>query len=119
MGASRRAEREPGKSDEIDALAIARAVVKDGVQKFPVAFLDEQSMEIRLLSDHGTDLVTERTRLQNRLRWHLVQLAPTSKQHSNAARCLTHACSTASTGASNAKGHARGSPTAWSLRSAG
>jgi transposase len=76
MGASRRAEREPGKSDEIDALAIARAVVKDGVEKFPVAFLDEQSMEIRLLSDHRTDLVTERTRLQNRLRWHLVQLCP-------------------------------------------
>ncbi len=30
MGASRRGEREPGKSDQIDALAIARAVVKDG-----------------------------------------------------------------------------------------
>src|ERR671924_354328 len=28
MGASRRGEREPGKSDEIDALAIARAVVE-------------------------------------------------------------------------------------------
>ncbi|MFL5862262.1 MAG: transposase [Solirubrobacteraceae bacterium] len=28
MGASRKAEREPGKSDEIDALAVARAVVK-------------------------------------------------------------------------------------------
>ena len=31
MGASRRGEREPGKSDEIDALAVARAVVMDGV----------------------------------------------------------------------------------------
>ena len=28
-GASRRGEREPGKSDQIDALAVARAVVKD------------------------------------------------------------------------------------------
>ncbi len=28
MGASRRAEREPGKSDQIDARAVARAVVK-------------------------------------------------------------------------------------------
>jgi transposase len=33
MGASRKGEREPGKSDEIDALAVARAVVKDGVEK--------------------------------------------------------------------------------------
>ena len=76
MGASRRGEREPGKSDEIDSLAIARAVVKDGVQCFPAAFLDEQAMEIRLLCDHRRDLVAERTRTQNRLRWHLVTLAP-------------------------------------------
>jgi len=76
MGASRRGEREPGKSDEIDSLAIARAVVKDGVECFPAAFLDEQAMEIRLLADHRHDLVVERTRMQNRLRWHLVTLAP-------------------------------------------
>jgi transposase len=37
MGASRKGERERGKSDQIDALAIARAVVKDGIEKFPVA----------------------------------------------------------------------------------
>lgn len=33
-------------------------------------------MQIRLLSDHRNDLVAERTRMQNRLRWHLVALAP-------------------------------------------
>ena len=76
MGASRRGEREPGKSDEIDALAVARAVVKDGVERFPVAYLDERSMEIRLLLDHREDLVRERTRTQNRLRWHLLELSP-------------------------------------------
>ena len=76
MGASRRGERQPGKSDEIDSLAIARAVVKDGVERFPAAFLDEQAMEIRLISDHRHDLVVERTRVQNRLRWHLVTLDP-------------------------------------------
>jgi transposase len=76
MGASRRGEREPGKSDEIDALAIARAVVKDGVERFPAAFLDEQAMEIRLLLDHRGDLVAERTRTVNRLRWHLLELCP-------------------------------------------
>jgi transposase len=76
MGASRRAEREPGKSDQIDALAIARAVVKDGVENFPAAHLDERAMEIRLLSDHRKDLVAERTRAQNRLRWQLLELSP-------------------------------------------
>ena len=76
MGASRRAEREPGKSDETDALAIARAVVKDGPERFPTAHLDQRAMEIRLLSDHRKDLVAERTRVQNRLRWHLLELCP-------------------------------------------
>jgi transposase len=76
MGASRRGERERGKSDEIDAQAVARAVVKDGVDRFPAAYLDERAMEIRLLSDHRENLVRERTRMQNRLRWHLLDLCP-------------------------------------------
>src|SRR3954464_13012592 len=76
MGGSRRGEREPGKSDQIDALAVARAVLKDGIERFPAAFLDERGMEIRLLADHRDDLVAERTRAQNRLRWHLVDLCP-------------------------------------------
>jgi transposase len=76
MGASRKGEREPGKSDEIDALAVARAVVKDGVEQFPVAYLNEQAMEIRLLLDHRNDLVADRTRTVNRLRWHLLELCP-------------------------------------------
>jgi transposase len=76
MGASRRGERTPGKSDEIDSLAIARAVVKDGVDSFAAAYLSEQAMEIRLLADHRDDLVVERTRVINRLRWHLLELCP-------------------------------------------
>ena len=75
MGASARVSA-LGKSDEIDALAVARAVVKDGVQKFPVAYLNGQAMEIRLLLDHRNDLVAERTRTINRLRSHLVTLCP-------------------------------------------
>ena len=82
MGASRRAERTPGKSDQIDALAVARAVVRDGVARFAAAYLDERAMEIRLLSDHRQDLVAERTRAQNRLRWHLLELCPETE------RCL-------------------------------
>jgi transposase len=76
MGASRKGEREPGKSDEIDALAVARAVVKDGVEQFPVAYLNEQAMEIRLLLDHRHDLIAERTRTVSRVRWHLLDLCP-------------------------------------------
>lgn len=76
MGASRKGEREPGKSDQIDALAVARAVVADGVEQFPVAYLDERAMEIRLLADHRQDLIAERTRIVNRLRWHLLDLCP-------------------------------------------
>ncbi|HLY48831.1 MAG TPA: IS110 family transposase [Solirubrobacteraceae bacterium] len=76
MGQARRSERQPGKSDEIDAVAVARAAVREGVENLPVAFLDEQAFEIRLLHDHRQDLVAERTRHQNRLRWHLVELDP-------------------------------------------
>jgi transposase len=74
MGASRRAEREPGKSDVIDARAVGRAVVERGVDAFAAAFLDAQALEIRLLNDHRSDLVAERTQLQARLRWHLLEL---------------------------------------------
>lgn len=76
MGVSRRGERESGKSDQIDARAIARAVLRDGMERFPVAFLDEDAVEIRLLCDHRDTLVSERTRLINRLRINLVILDP-------------------------------------------
>src|SRR5215218_2119609 len=76
MGQSRRGEREIGKSDRIDARAIARAVLKEGVEHFPAAFLDEEALEIRLLHDHRSALVGERSRQINRLRWQLVALCP-------------------------------------------
>jgi transposase len=76
MGQARRSEREAGKSDQIDARAVARAVVREGVARFPAAFLDERALEIRLLLDHRSDMVAERTRQINRLRWHLVDLCP-------------------------------------------
>jgi len=75
-GESRKGQRTPGKSDPIDALAVARTVVREGVEKFAVAFLDEDAMEIRLLHDHREQLIGERTRVINRLRFHLVVLDP-------------------------------------------
>src|SRR3954470_17349584 len=89
MGQSRQGERQPGKSDEIDALAVARAVVREGVERFPSAYLDERAMEIRLLADHRNDLIAERTRIENRLRWHLVALCP-ELEAQIPARCLDH-----------------------------
>ncbi len=76
MGSSRRGEREPGKSDQIDARAVARAVLREGVERFPAAFLDERALEIRLLADHRQTIVAERTRQIDRLRWHLFEVCP-------------------------------------------
>ncbi len=33
-------------------------------------------MEIRVLADYRDQLIAERTRMINRLRWHLVRIAP-------------------------------------------
>lgn len=74
MGAARRSGRELGKSDPIDALAVARVALREG--RLPVAQLDGPSREVKLLVDHREDLVGERTRIQNRLRWHLHELEP-------------------------------------------
>jgi transposase len=87
MGVSRRGERRPGKSDQIDALAVARAVLREGIDRFPAAYLDEHALEIRLLADHRDDIIAERTRAQNRLRWHLVELCP-ELEHRLPARSL-------------------------------
>jgi transposase len=73
MAGARRSSREPGKSDPIDALAVARAALREDL---PAATLDGPEREIRLLVDHREDLVAERTRAQNRLRWHLHELDP-------------------------------------------
>ena len=74
MAAARRGGRERGKSDAIDALAVARAALRE--PSLPVARLDGPEREIRLLCDHREDLVAERTRIQQRLRWHLHELEP-------------------------------------------
>src|SRR6266542_4160148 len=60
MGESRKAERARGKSDPIDALAIARAALKEGPETLPVAQLDDEALELKLLLDHREDLVRAR-----------------------------------------------------------
>lgn len=75
MAQSRDSARTYGKSDPIDALAVARAALRH--PDLPAAELDGPSRELRLLVDHREDLVAERTRCINRLRWHLHELDPT------------------------------------------
>jgi transposase len=74
MAGARRAGREPGKSDPIDAEAVALAALRH--DDLPVAELDGPTREVKLLSDYRRDLVKQRTRVQNRLRWHLHELDP-------------------------------------------
>jgi len=74
MSGARRSAREWGKSDPIDALAVARAALRES--ELPVAQLEGKSRDVKLLLDHRDDLVGERTRVQNRLRWHLHELEP-------------------------------------------
>ena len=74
MAGTRKSARTYGKSDPIDALAVARAALRE--PGLPAARLDGPERELRLLADHRDDLVAERTRMINRLRWHLHELDP-------------------------------------------
>src|SRR5580698_10567077 len=73
---ARDSARERGKSDAIDAVAIARAAIRHGIDTLPVAQLAGIELDIRLLVDHRERLVATRTRLINDLRWHLHDLWP-------------------------------------------
>jgi transposase len=71
----RRAGRARGKSDSIDALAAARASLREPRLDRPRAG-EERLRELKLLVVHRDDLVDERRRAQQRLRWHLHELDP-------------------------------------------
>ena len=77
MAEARASARTRGKSDPIDALAVARAVLRE--PDLPVASHDEVSRELKLLVDRREDLVAERTRMINRLRWRVHELDPGSR----------------------------------------
>ena len=73
--AARSAGRERGKSDPIDALAVARVALREPDLDRPRPG-EERYRELKLLVVHRDDLVDERRRAQQRLRWHLHQLDP-------------------------------------------
>lgn len=74
MAAHRRTDRTFGKSDPIDAKAVAMAALRH--PDLPEARLAGPEREIGLLAAHREDLVAERTRACNRLRWLLHDLDP-------------------------------------------
>jgi transposase len=76
MAPERRTGRARGKSDPIDALAVARAALREPELSRP---RPEEPVfrDLKLLVDHRDDVVDERRRAQQRLSWHLHQLDPT------------------------------------------
>lgn len=73
---ARRWARERGKSDLIDAVQIARAALREGLDTLPVAQLAGAELDIRLLVDHRERLVGQRTALINDLRWNVHDVWP-------------------------------------------
>ncbi len=76
MAEARRGARQRGKSDSIDAIAVARAALREGLQKFPAAHLAGPELDLRLLVDHRERLVRQRVALNNSLQWHLHDVWP-------------------------------------------
>ena len=79
MAGARRSTRTRGKSDPIDALAVARAALRE--PDLPVARLDGPDREVRVLVDYRESLVRDRTAAQNRLRWRLHESNPATTRH--------------------------------------
>jgi transposase len=74
MAQTRASARTRGKSDPIDALAVARAFLRE--PDLPVASHDEVSRELKLLVDRREVLVAQRTATINRLLWRVHELDP-------------------------------------------
>ena len=74
MGESRRTERVWGKSDPVDATAVARAALRH--PDLPIATLAGPEREIGLLVAHRESLVNERTDRISKLRWLLHDIDP-------------------------------------------
>jgi transposase len=74
MAGARRSARERGKSDPIDAEAVARVALRE--PDLPKAELDGPTREVKLRSDHRRTLVRQRTAIANKLRWFLHEIDP-------------------------------------------
>jgi transposase len=76
MAGARSGVRERGKSDPIDALAVSRAALREGIERLPSARLAGPELDVRLLGAHRERLVRQRAGLICTLRWHCHDLWP-------------------------------------------
>jgi transposase len=76
MAGTRRWSRDRGKSDRIDAIAVARAALAVGIERLPTAALAGRELDLRLLVDHRERLVRTRVALNSTLQWNLHDLWP-------------------------------------------
>jgi transposase len=74
MAGARKSARTYGKSDSIDALAIAHAALAH--PQLPMAVQDNAARELQLLTNHREALVRQRSEAQDRLRWLLHDIDP-------------------------------------------
>lgn len=88
MARTRAAARTVGKSDPIDALAVAQAALRDPT--LPVATRDDDSRAIKLLLDRRERLIEQRIATNNRLLWRLHELDPEFRVASRALRHQNH-----------------------------
>ncbi len=86
MAHTRKSARTWGKSDPIDATAVARAALRE--PGLPVAFHDIPSWELKLLVDRRDDLVAQRVAVTNRLSQRLHLIDPTAKHPKNLGRIV-------------------------------
>jgi transposase len=77
----RRRSRTQDKTDETDALAIARLLLAEG-EHLPRVQADDLSTELRMLSEHRDNLLGERTRLINQLHAQMLQVDPSYQAQS-------------------------------------
>ncbi|MHA0290191.1 IS110 family RNA-guided transposase (plasmid) [Mycobacterium sp. C3-094] len=75
MARVRGSHRVAGKSDPIDALAVARAVLQE--PNLPYARHDPYSLACKLMIDRRDNLIRQRTAIMTRLQWRIHQLDPT------------------------------------------
>jgi len=74
MAGARRAGRDRGKSDPIDAETLALAALRH--PDLPVASLNGASREVKALSYFRRDLMRQRTQVCNKIRWYLHEASP-------------------------------------------
>ena len=88
MAEQRRIARTRGKSDPIDAAAVARAALRQ--PDLPFAAHEETSRQLKLLVDRREDLVQQRTSTTNRLLWRVHELDPAAAPPARSLRLVKH-----------------------------